>query len=57
MKETINRMDQLLIAGKNYLSNCTEKELTDKISHEKWSKKEISGHLIDSALNKMPYQN
>jgi hypothetical protein len=53
MTETANKLDQLLKNGFNYLSRSTETELSQKVSTEKWSKKEILGHLIDSGINNL----
>lgn len=53
MKITIDRLDQLVKSGLNYLGNCSEKELAIKPAPEKWSKKEILGHLIDSAIHNL----
>lgn len=44
---------QLLIDTDQYLKNCNETELEIKPAPNKWSKKEIFGHLIDSALNNL----
>ena len=51
MIETINKLEQLLIITKEYLSKSSDKELKYKGAPEKWSKKEIIGHLIDSGIN------
>lgn len=53
MKETINKLEQLLNSGVAYLSQTSEKDLNKKSSPEKWSKKEILGHLIDSGINNL----
>ncbi len=44
LKEIINKANPLLIAIK-------EKDAAFKPKSDKWSKKEIIGHLIDSASN------
>jgi hypothetical protein len=49
--ESINRLDTLINIIPNLLLNMDESDLTLKSSPEKWSKKEILGHLIDSAAN------
>jgi len=36
-----------------YISQSTEEEMSKKISAEKWSKKEMLGHLIDSGFNNL----
>jgi hypothetical protein len=53
MKETIKKLEQLLKTGFNYMSQSSELELSQKISIDKWSKKEILGHLIDSGINNL----
>ena len=53
MKETIHKLNQLLQSGRDYLSKTSESELATKTSPEKWSKKEILGHLIDSGINNL----
>lgn len=39
--------------GLEYISKSSEWELTQKPTPEKWSKKEIIGHLIDSGINNL----
>jgi len=51
MKETISKLDQQLQIALNYLDQTTEAELELRPVEGKWSKKEILGHLIDSAYN------
>ena len=53
MTETINRLEQLLNSGTAYFTKASESELTRKPAPEKWSKKEIIGHLIDSGINNL----
>ncbi len=53
MVELSNKLKQLLDKGLNYISNTSEFELSKKVRPEKWSKKEILGHLIDSAINNL----
>lgn len=53
MTETIHRLEHLLESGSEYISNSAESELNKKSSPEKWSKKEILGHLIDSGINNL----
>jgi len=53
MKETIERFEQLLNVGLDFMTQASESELTAKASPEKWSKKEILGHLIDSSINNL----
>lgn len=53
MTETINRLRQLLVSGSEFVLNFPESKLTQKPQPEKWSKKEIIGHLIDSGINNL----
>ncbi|WP_109831955.1 DinB family protein [Reichenbachiella versicolor] len=53
MTESINRLKEALREGTTYVNQVSESELIDKVSPEKWSKKEIVGHLIDSAVNNL----
>lgn len=53
MTETLNKLEQLLKSGLEYLLQSPESEMSRKVSAEKWSKKEILGHLIDSAINNL----
>lgn len=53
MIQIISRFENLLQTGTNYISKCSHKQLKLKHSPEKWSKKEILGHLIDSAINNL----
>jgi DinB superfamily len=49
--QSINRLDTLMNIIPDLLLNLDESDLNLKTSPEKWSKKEILGHLIDSATN------
>lgn len=53
MTETINNLEQLLKKGMEYIDQSSELELSSKESTKKWSKKEVLGHLIDSAINNL----
>ncbi|WP_298475394.1 DinB family protein [uncultured Maribacter sp.] len=53
MKQTITKLEQLLKRGLEYFSQIPESEMSKKVSIEKWSKKEILGHLIDSGINNL----
>jgi len=46
-----DRLKSLLIRGNIYFEKAGTEELEMKQHSEKWSKKEILGHLIDSAIN------
>lgn len=49
MNSTISRIDQLITIGEAYLSKTRRQQLAAKPKPTQWSKKEILGHLIDSA--------
>ena len=49
MKEIANKLDQLINQYKDVLVSIPESVLQLKPSPTKWSRKEIVGHLIDSA--------
>ncbi|MGC4102580.1 DinB family protein [Ferruginibacter sp.] len=51
MKETAAQLEEIVDAYSVQFSNFTEAELLLKPAADKWSRKEIIGHLIDSAQN------
>ena len=53
MIEITNKLKELLKIGLEYLSQSSELEMNTRRSPEKWSKKEILGHLIDSGINNL----
>ena len=53
MIETTDKLNQLLKEGLEYLSQSSESEMSKKATINKWSKKEILGHLIDSGINNL----
>jgi DinB superfamily len=53
MKELRIRLDHLLNVGSHYLEHASVDEMQYKLSPMKWSKLEILGHLIDSAVNNL----
>ena len=53
MTETQNRLEKLVDHGFERIATYPEAEMSFKPSSEKWSKKEILGHLIDSAINNL----
>ena len=53
MNVTTPKLDQLLKCGFEYLSQASEQELNFKTTPNKWSKKEILGHLIDSGIHNL----
>lgn len=46
-----NRINKLILEIPQKIQSLPENELSFKLSPEKWSKKEILGHLCDSAFN------
>lgn len=53
MIDTINKLEQLIKLGVAYCAQSSEQEMSRKESPDKWSKKEILGHLIDSGINNL----
>ncbi len=53
MTHTINKLEQLIKQGVAYCAQSSEQEMSRKESPDKWSKKEILGHLIDSGINNL----
>jgi hypothetical protein len=53
MKKTIKELDQLIQEYSNKISTMPEAEFSSKPLPHKWSKKEVLGHLIDSAQNNL----
>jgi len=53
MENSIQKLEQLLNSAKDYFQTTNEDFLTYKSSGSSWSKKEILGHLIDSAINNL----
>ena len=49
MNSTISRLHQLITNGEAYLKTTHRQKLAAKPKPTQWSKKEILGHLIDSA--------
>ncbi|NVK52939.1 MAG: DinB family protein [Flavobacteriaceae bacterium] len=49
----VNDLERELDFGVHLISKFTEEEMALKSTPEKWSKKEILGHLIDSAINNL----
>jgi len=47
----INRLNAILRFAPTLLSDISAEEMSEKPAPDKWSKKEILGHLIDSATN------
>lgn len=53
MISTSHKLQHLLDKGLDYLAQVSELEMSQKVTAEKWSKKEILGHLIDSGINNL----
>lgn len=53
MKELRIRLDNLLKEASYYLEHTAASEMEHKSSPVSWSKREILGHLIDSAVNNL----
>ncbi len=53
MKETIQKLEYIVHEAEKSILKISIEALDHKISVKKWSKKEILGHLIDSALNNL----
>lgn len=49
--ESIKKLSQLIAEHTDLLKGISESEFSAKPNPDKWSKKEILGHLIDSANN------
>ncbi|OYU79596.1 MAG: hypothetical protein CFE23_13330 [Flavobacterium sp. BFFFF1] len=53
MNETIHKLETLLLMGESYLRIADESALELPTAPGKWSKKQILGHLVDSAINNL----
>ena len=53
MLETINKLENMLKIVQGQFLEISAEEAMYKVSFDKWSKKEILGHLCDSALNNL----
>jgi len=51
MKQVAKQLQQIIIAYSEKLKSVSEEEYSFKPAPNKWSKREILGHLIDSAQN------
>ena len=51
IKQAIIRLNFIIENVPSILTQITEKEMSEKPAPNKWSKKEVIGHLIDSATN------
>ncbi|RXR30113.1 DinB family protein [Flavobacterium piscinae] len=50
MVTTIKKLEELITQLQKYVSETSEAEISNKPNTEKWSKKEILGHLVDSGI-------
>jgi len=53
MQNVIDKFESLLVESLAYFKTLKAITLEEKLSEEKWSKKEIIGHLIDSSIHNM----
>jgi len=53
MKQAIDKIEDLISRGENWFANNPESAAQSPIAPGKWSKKQILGHLIDSAINNL----
>ena len=51
LSTTISRLQYLCDAIPSIINQIPEQEFSSKPAPDKWSKKEILGHIIDSATN------
>ncbi|HLS95202.1 MAG TPA: DinB family protein [Sphingobacterium sp.] len=53
IKDAVHELEQYIVEFPQLLQTLNRAELESKPSMDKWSKKEIVGHLIDSAHNNL----
>jgi hypothetical protein len=53
MKNTINELNKIINDYSSKIGDIPEQEFSAKHSPNKWSKKEVLGHLIDSGQNNL----
>lgn len=53
MEEVKSKLRQLISSTQKHLEKSSDEELHFKPSRDKWSKKEILGHLVDSGINNL----
>ena len=53
MNDLVLRLESDLMETTQYIESAAMDELAHKPGEEKWSKKEIIGHLIDSGINNL----
>lgn len=53
MTEPIANLEYFVTQISKYISETSEEIMSEKPNPEKWSKKEILGHLVDSGINNL----
>lgn len=53
MVEIADNLETLINQISDYLKRTSEDEMSKKMNPEKWSKKEILGHIVDSGINNL----
>jgi hypothetical protein len=53
MQITIEKFERLLVENAIHFRTISASSLEEKISEDKWSRKEIIGHLIDSSIHNL----
>lgn len=53
MKEVAQELESITTGLAKRIADIPESEFSAKLNYEKWSKKEVLGHLIDSAENNL----
>ncbi|HPH46628.1 MAG TPA: DinB family protein, partial [Chryseolinea sp.] len=53
MKNTVQELDNIIDQFRNKINEISDADFTAKPLPNKWSKKEVLGHLIDSAHNNL----
>lgn len=51
IEQAISRLNFIIDKVPGILMQISEEEMSEKLSPNKWSKKEVIGHLVDSATN------
>lgn len=53
MENIQNRLENAIASGQDYFNHATNAAINKKPHSDKWSKKEILGHLIDSGIHNL----
>ncbi len=53
MVEETKKLESLINQITDYIIKTPEKEISMRLNPQKWSKKQILGHLVDSAINNL----